>query len=422
MSWLKASTISVCLLLTATLLALAQVASQVMFPPPPNVLLTTVIVGPANPASTDVNNPLGTPRVPRKTIPNPVPPGATVELFGPYATGYSNTAPLRINGTPTAPVVIRAGDRHELTTVSGWWPVSGTHYTIDGLRFTSGLTVLAPNDTATIRDVFVDGSTRLDCSGFGIVSWTPNTWNRRITVFRSRFNDNGDLKSTEVDQDCHGITVNERSEDIWILQSVMARNSGDGIQINSWKERTINRVYVADNVAYSNKQHGFWTKQSNMTVFLRNIAFNHKPSSSSMGGCMGAQYGPEQVWFIENEMWDCDYGIQVASHSGDRDGQIVITLRNRIRNIFDSDGSDKPDDRWQSCALSFMGIAPYFAAIGNIIQNAEAGICVNFNAQVYTANNTLTSVPTQSIGTVVPTASVIESQVDAYYKQVFGLQ
>ena len=63
------------------------------------------------------------------------------------------------------------------------------------------------------------------------------------------------------------------------------------------------------NVAHHNKQTGFWTKQAEDVIFSENLSYSHRTSDSSTGACMGFQYAPERVWFINNHIHDCEVGI-----------------------------------------------------------------------------------------------------------------
>lgn len=281
-----------------TLLPLAAYAQ----PPVPHLIQATHIVAPTHPQATDTNNPNGTIQRPRATIPNPVPPCAIVEL-GPYATAHTGATILRVNGTPSCPVVIRGIDPVNPSPITGHMEVAGSYATFVGLKFqAAGPNILAPSDHVVIRDSEMVGVLER-CTGAAIVSYAAGAVNRNIVFYRNRIHHNGDVKAS-VDQDCHGLVIAGRAEDVYVLQNHLYLNSGDGLQINAGPGRAIRRVWVTENTAYQNKQAGLWTKQASEVFFIRNVVRDHRPSNSSLGVCMGAQYGPDHVWFIDTRKLD----------------------------------------------------------------------------------------------------------------------
>jgi hypothetical protein len=91
-------------------------------------------------------------------------------------------------------------------------------------------------------------------------------------------------------------------------------------------------VYVGRNVAHHNKQAGFWSKQATDVIFSQNEAYEHRPSDSSEGQCMGFQYAPEYVWFLFNRVHDCNFGINIVGDGGDT-GQNTFLIGNVIYAI-----------------------------------------------------------------------------------------
>lgn len=359
---------------TALALALCLVASlaSAQIPIPPGLRVATSVVMPTSDKATDTNNPRGTIDKPRLTIPNPVPAGSIVDLIGPYATSHTSPNGLKVNGTAAAPVVIRSAIPSAPSVLSGGWEVSATYATFEGLKWTGGLNLVAPNDHAHVRDSFVQGN-GATCLGMGINSYSAAV-NTYVDVYRVTSSNHGNLKTT-VDQDCHGLNIGARADHIWVTESQFERNSGDGIQINATADgrATTHHIIVARNVAAFNKQTGFWVKQASDVLFLGNVSHDHRPSNSSLGQCMGGQYGPERIWWIANEVYNCDVGIQLASDSGAGDGTQIAVAANSIHDIRSS-GPFDPTNPWQSCAISLMG-GKARTVLYNSLNNVESGIC-----------------------------------------------
>jgi hypothetical protein len=107
-----------------------------------------------------------------------------------------------------------------------------------------------------------------------------------IVLLRLDVHDNGDV-SSPVDQDVHGVGVYRSSSasgsisNVWLLDSTLSGNSGDGIQINgnSLGHERCHHIYVGRNEAFGNKQTGFWTKQASDVVFSENLSHDHRQNS-----------------------------------------------------------------------------------------------------------------------------------------------
>ena len=320
---------------------------------------------------------------PGEALPNPIPAGSVIDIIGTYAVNHTSPNTLKINGTAGQPVIIKSYSPLERSIVSGAWEVTGGYYTLQNLTFTSGIGLVAPNIWAILRDSEIKGN-GITCLGAGVDSYDPLAKNRFIFFLRNWVHDHGDLKATG-DQDCHGLKIGERAEDVWIDGNVLDRNSGDGLQINSGTSRSARRIYVTGNTARGNKQSGLWSKQATDVVFARNTVSNHRPSNSSLGACVGGQYGPENFWIVDNVLSDCDYGVQLASDVGDgADGKVIVVMGNTISNIRDTDASDaRQGPAWASAAIAIMGGTAggrYIA--GNTVTTSTRAISVNGSAYV----------------------------------------
>ena len=85
-----------------------------------------------------------------------------------------------------------------------------------------------------------------------------------LVVWDTKIHDSGDVNA-RTDDDTHGISVPEKTSYLWVLDSELYRNGGDGIQINAGSLReqaSTHHIYVGRNKAYRNKQTGFWVKQA----------------------------------------------------------------------------------------------------------------------------------------------------------------
>jgi hypothetical protein len=325
--------------------------------------------------ATDTSNPYGTPARPRRTIPTTLPAGSIVELHGTYTRLHTSPATLRLNGTAAAPIYIRGTSSTDRPLITSGWEVSGQHFILENLDFgftAAGgkLIFLAPVYRGALRTSAVHGNA--NGGGIGVYTWSSDTV-RDFVLFRNIVRDNGDWHAT-YDQDFHGISVSALVSNLWVLENELTRNSGDGIQINASSaalQATTNHIYVGRNVAHHNKQTGFWTKQAEDVIFSENLSYSHRPSDSSTGACMGFQYAPERVWFINNHMHDCEVGIGTGSDSGLGTGQSSFYVGNIIHNIHSA--SFNPYSGWGQAAMMLNG-GTYRIVLNNTISDVDAGI------------------------------------------------
>lgn len=327
-------------------------------------------------AATDVSNAYGTPAKPRRTIPISLPAGAVVVVQGVYS--YAHTSPRGIvaAGTSAAPVFIRGVSAAARPHATACWEVSGSYFVVENLEFSDcgAIVFLSRTHHAALRHSEVDGT--VAGGGVGIQSWNGGLIND-VVLWDNQIHDNGDAKAS-FDQDVHGIAVGARASNVWVVDNTIYRNSGDGIQINAGSaslQATTHHIYVGRNDSYENKQSGFWVKQAAHVVFSQNRAYRHRPSDSSLGACMGSQYATDHVWFIDNAMWDCDYGIQIASDAGLGTGTMAFVIGNVITRIHDSNGGFETGSAWQNCAISLPGGTNRYV-MGNSIYDVDSGVCV----------------------------------------------
>ncbi len=354
--------------------------------------------------ATDLNNPYGTPARPRQTIPLTLPAGSVVEVHGVYyrslwsgqPTGHTSPYGFTANGTAAAPVFIRGASPANKPKIVAPWEVKGTYLILENLEFadydgdlaggsTGALDILAPASFVALRNSDLHGN--LQGGGLAIASFLPPFTVSNVVIYGNLIHDNGDVNAT-FDQDVHGITVNARVSNLWVVDNTLYRNSGDGIQINAGSlanQPTVHHIYVGRNLAYSNKQTGFWVKQAVDVIFSQNVAHDHRPGNSSMGQCMGFQYGPERVWFLYNEVYNCEFGIMAGSNGGLGSGQNQYAIGNLIHDIR-SATSYNPDTAWSQAGIMWAGgTNRYF--INNTIWNADAGINVPGGGTVAIVNN-----------------------------------
>lgn len=310
-------------------------------------------------------------------LPDPIPAGAVIEIQGTYGIGHTSPNGITCAGTAEAPAFIRGAPG---SLITGGWEVSGSYCILEQLSFgpagdaIGGIVLLAPADHLALRDSDIAGN-GVDAGGTGVVSWQPGMVAHDVVLLRNTIHDGGDVHA-DFDQDVHGIAIGADVHHVWVVGNEMARNSGDGIQINAGpgNHASLHHIYVGLNVSHENKQTGFWVKQAQDVIFSQNAAFGHRPSNSSFGACMGFQYGPERVWMMFNYLFDCEVGIGLASNADDgTDGVDSYIVGNVISNIHDSDGSFDEASAWRDAAMMLIGGVDR-RVVNNTVHDVVSGI------------------------------------------------
>ncbi len=323
-------------------------------------------------SATDSNNPNGSPSKPRVTVPTNLPAGSVVELRGgPYDYSSGGDLQMSANGTAQQPVFVRGprnGPRPRITRSVNF---GGKYMIVENIEFdgANGMFTDGGDHHIAVRNSeFIGGGG----AGILIISWDGSTMHD-IVISNCVIHDWGDYQAS-FDQDFHGINVGHKVNNIWLLDNELYHNSGDGVQINGgqggWS--STHHIYLGRNEAWENKQTGFWAKQSSHVIMSENIAHGNRPSDSSLHAAgMGGQYDPNPIWFLYNEIYDCDTGF--AQMSGDGGGGNSYYIGNVIHDLYDSNNDFNAGTAWSNAAFTLIGTNNRYI-INNTAYNVPAGI------------------------------------------------
>ena len=322
---------------------------------------------------TDSANPYGHPAKPRDTIPATLPAGSVVEVHGEIDINQSFTS----QGTVENPVFVRGenyASRPKLTVGQG---ISGSYVILENVWW--GPQNSADNDFGVgmyegshhiaIRNCEMSGNLNR-AGGFGLGTWdyTGTQSLSYVVINNCNIHHVGDVKAT-TDQDSHGITVNGSVDHLWVTYNEISYTSGDAMQVEAQRGRNdkIQYVYYGKNHTHHNKQTGGAIKHATDVIFSQNIVHDHRPSNSSQGACMNTLYGPEYMWFIFNEVYNCNIGIGLFGNDGTA-GQNTYVIGNVIHNIH----APNPTDPYNAGAIvGYGGVNVYY--INNTIYDVDAG-------------------------------------------------
>jgi hypothetical protein len=348
-------------------------------------------------AATDTNNTYGSPSKPRKTIPmSYLPAGSVVEIHGgPYTQSSGGVLPFCGSGTAAKPVFFRGPSNGTHPTISTSFRVRGSYVILENLKMVTGAfsdsTGITINNAA-IRHCEVSGNQGI---GLNVASYTSDIINN-IVIYDNVIHDLGNINST-TDEDATGIAVNAGVSNCWIVDNTVYNTSGSGIQIVAGslaKMPTTNHIYVGRNLVYRARQSGIWSKQSADCVFSQNTVHSIINTSWSPSKGLGYQYGPERLWIIYNEVYDCTFGITAMSTSGLGSGTEAYVIGNVIHDIHHlNDGTSffNPNTSWSNAGIMLVGVAKNYV-VNNSIYDADAGINIPSTGAVYMENNIISNI------------------------------
>ena len=337
-------------------------------------------VDPSHPDATDSANTYGYPTKPRTSIPSSLAAGSVVILSG----EYSGNVTMSGTGTATSPVYFLGESDTAKPEFGLNVRVEGSYVIVDQIK-TQPRDSSVPNGSSGIR--ISEGSHHIvvrnsELSGLGNSNRTGNlsigTWGYtgtdkvdNVLVDNVNIHDIGD-RYISTDQDGHAVTIHGNSENIWVVNSRMTMNSGDGVQIEAQDNRGrehIHHVYLGNNEVHNNKQTGLWVKHAHDVIISSNHIYDMVRSDSSSGACTGYQYSGDYLWFINNHLHNCYQGI--ASMSGDSGEQTSVYY---IGNVIHDIQSDQPTNPHQSGAIMLRMSGLNNHIVNNTIYNVDSAV------------------------------------------------
>ncbi len=344
-------------------------------------------------ASTDTDNDYGSPAKPRKTVPRDLPAGSVVEVHNGmnYNGGDSSYCFLTGQGTAQYPIFVRGvGAPHSELTFDVAYPESTAYMIVEGFTTPSvnvsySVSTFNTNHVC-IRNCEMTVHGAAEHGGFGVgTNGYSSNFVEDVVFYRNVVRDYGqwDANLAEGDNDFGGSAASEGARRVWIIDNVIYHIESTGFvvcpnnqNISNQAETCPNRIYVGRNVAFRNKQDGFWTKTGRDIIFSENTCYAHYASSSSNGSGFGLQYNPTRVWYIFNTSFCNHWGFTCGS----RQTEEAIDEYCFIGNVSEDCGS----------GFCFNGTVPTtpIKVFQNTINRGENGIENNyFQASVLALNN-----------------------------------
>lgn len=388
-----------------------------------------------HPNATDTNNTHGTPDRPRLTFPGnmwDLGPGSLVEIHG---GPYDKMSWVRhASGTAASPAFIHGTDFGNKVKIRNGMRLEDSSYLIfenidwDG-NFSegqgNGVRIIGEGDHLCIRncefqDVEAAGST---CA-VGITPAGGKTISG-VVIYNNLFRDCGDW-TREDDVDSHGVAPNLWGRDstaelknIWVIDNEFYHLSGNGVQVNAgnWTEsfKYLHHVYIGRNIGHHNRQAPFWSKQASHVIMSQNRAYGSRKHGPQMGDGFGNQYNPSHVWYLYNEVYDCNYGFRQSDTTGGISHHPVFYIGNVIHDIHPEPGlSYSPTNAWRpGVAISLWHGDQSRYIINNTIYDVESGIQAIYPGPLLIDENIITGINAEDAHISVSTTASA-SQTELY--------
>lgn len=343
----------------------------------------------------------GTPTVPIRNIPNPVPAGSFIVIRGPF--NYSSGGASKVNsaGTDVPWVANTAGwvfldfgkDEPDVDrgTILFDLLIYGSNVLIDGARCDLNKTIKIGSSTAGFA---VSNAVVRNCKMVGLEnSSSTSALNvnspydvggstaRNVVVYNNTITGYGPYASAS-DVDANGIVVRGDTTDVWILYNTVWFMSGGGIQLAASDGTTTHtdRIYVGKNHIYDCAQAGFANKYAVNVVVSQNTIHDIPDRPWTPSKAIGFQYAPQNTWVLFNEIYNCRHGVRGAgtnSTGAPVNGWAIMMIGNIIHDINEASPQysyDIFDAGAGSAAITQSGTGNYdWYCANNVIWNCETG-------------------------------------------------
>jgi hypothetical protein len=272
-----------------------------------------------NPAATNTNNTYGSKAKPRWSIPESLPTGSICEVHGgtsdhPYTYG-SLSGGFRYawfdgRGTATSPVFIRGATGTRPKILSVRIKLAGTYFVVENLELENGTIgenqARLGNHHVAVRNLIIHGSgpNAPPCIRLGQGNY--------MVAYNNVVYDNGDVELYS-NEDVHAVFCGSNARKVWIVDNYMYDNLGDAVQICSSGTNVpvadyfARYIYIGRNVMRGRGENAIDLKSCRDVISSENCAYNFAATPGSDGAAMvvNDDYTHENIWFINNRVWDC---------------------------------------------------------------------------------------------------------------------
>jgi len=355
-------------------------------------------------AAGDDANGNGTPSAPRRTIPQGLGPGQRIEFAPGETYGIGSGGNLNFTGAGTGaawfpnvsgPIwfVTQPGNPCHLITLDGF--LRGSYLWLDGLYFDAVLLSIGveadgfPADHIMVRNCqFVGtGLEETNRSALVIQGFDSGSNVDGVVVMGCTMRNWGNINSVG-DVDACGTIMDTWVLNVWYFENLIHTCSGSGIRVGGAFENTQSpfntvNIWVFQNEFYNCRQAGCAVKFADLTVFAENRCHDIMGGPGGPGCGLFAQYGPLNLWWVNNFSYNNEYGILVASTnttvknsaiSADVPGIFYLYAVGNV--IWNCLGDSAPVSDFSEAGIRMFG-GTYRHIVNNTIYGCASGIICN---------------------------------------------
>jgi hypothetical protein len=306
-------------------------------------------------------------------LPSSVTGPVVIVLHGEFHNHINFTS----NGSAMAPVYVTTFQQNYPARLTARFTLKGSYLTVEHLWFGPandgdtdfGVDMYEGSHHLVVRHNTFRGNNNRS-GGIGIGSWSYNG-NAEVTNVVIDDNDIqsiGDVRASS-DQDAHCININGSSSQIWITHNQLAYCSGDGVQVEAQDGRSskIHHIYIGKNHLHHNRQSGAWVKNASDVIISQNKAHDFRSNSGGPGACFGHQYGANYVWYLFNEAYNCNIGINIGGTTSA--SEFTFVLGNLLHTL----NSEFQNNIYLAGAINIRGTKTAYVA-NNTIYKTDAGV------------------------------------------------
>lgn len=327
--------------------------------------------------ATDSGNTYGYPDLPRSTIPEiAYAAGSYIEIHGgPYTAGGQLI--FTANGTEANPVWFRGTGIDAKPVISAETIAKGSYLFMENLYYDTQQETInfRPHNSSNLHHAIVRNS---EFVGTGVNIYPANSsaiavyggdGNRfhNIIIYNNTIRDFGDWQAAS-ENDYHGILVQTNVDNAWVLDNTGYHLGGDTVQIGKaggiTNDQRVSHIYVANNLGYENLENAVDIKAANNVVISSNEMWGYYPISgnSSTGSAFVIHDSPDNVWAINNKVYNSGMGINTTSGT---DIWLVGNIIYDIKHGVWDTGWDPNNIYSAGAAIHFRG-----SATGGVYNNA----------------------------------------------------
>jgi len=207
-------------------------------------------------------------------------------------------------------------------------------------------------DHAVLRHSEITGSGTATAANHAAVSVNGNSTHRftDIVIYDNHIHDLGDYSPDVSENDYHGVLPDLYSDRVWILNNHIYHMGGDSVQVGRAQTDLASyssHIYIGGNDFHENHEDAIDIKKSNDVI----VSGNKLHDFPKVGALVVVHDHPDNVWIINNEMYNSQVGVASVSASN------VWTVNNLIRDVNHTPGTSfSPNDAYQhGAAVHYRG-------------------------------------------------------------------